>query len=67
LFILAAAFDDPASPLELSGSVGAGADNPGIDNLETIAPETVATPIPGAVLLGIFGVSIVGVKLRKYA
>ena len=33
-----------------------------IDNLDVIS-----TPAPGAVLLGIFGLSVVGVKLRKYA
>lgn len=33
-----------------------------IDNLDPIS-----TPAPGAVLLGMFGLSVIGVKLRKYA
>lgn len=33
-----------------------------IDNL-----DPASTPAPGAVLLGMFGLSVIGVKLRKYA
>ena len=60
-------FDGPTTLLVSNGSAATAAHNYDMDNLEVTAPETVATPIPGAVLLGMFGVSIVGVKLRKYA
>ncbi len=55
-------FDSPVSLLVFSGYSGSGAHNFGIDNL-MVTP----VPVPGAVLLGMLGLSVAGVKLRKRA
>ncbi len=34
---------------------------------ETLVPDTSYVPVPGAVLLGMLGMCVAGVKLRKYA
>jgi hypothetical protein len=39
----------------------------GTDGELFIAYETTVVPVPGAVLLGIFGLGAVGIKLRKFA
>ena len=38
----------------------------GIDNFAPFSKD-VTTPVPGAVLLGLFGLGVAGVKLRKFA
>jgi hypothetical protein len=45
-----------ADPTTLSG-----------DGMHIAVPDTYKVPVPGAVLLGILGLGVVGLKLRKYA
>jgi len=42
----------------------------GLDTIDNFAPfshDVLATPIPGAVILGILGLGVAGIKLRKFA
>ena len=61
------AAEKPMTLLVLGGEAGIDAHDPGIGNVGEIAPDAIATPAPGALLLGVLGLSAVGVKLRKHA
>lgn len=53
--------DSPISTIQWT-TVGGGVVNTGIDNV-----QVGVVPVPGAVLLGLLGLSAAGMKLRKYA